>query len=464
MVDVSQRSRSSPASGRGLRLVFSSVEAFRSEYDRNIHRGGAFIPTQEVFELREHVAVELELAFCEQCFALAAEIVHQVPAEATPPGGQAGVAVEFLEPAPELRERLQPFLALDAEPEPTSTESGGRLEALTDELIQADGCEGLFEPHPALAGKEGDAGSTESPPPEPPGGVERREWPRSLARVAVRVKGPTGGELEGHIRNMSRSGALISIEGSELPVGRSLRLSVSNPSTGRPIEVKGRVTRHVQGEGTVPAVAVRFEPPSDLEDEIGSVVELIRTNDQRLQRDGIRGPIDEMETASLIQMFTGFATRGTLTLIRGVEEATIVFEEGQLRHASAGSVTGVKALTRVLTWQDGEFEFRAHVDSAYRAGKPEPLEGALLEAAQRLDEEKRLSPFPLAAGTRLAIDRTRLAQSKSLTQTEEAVLDLATAGFTVQRILDVIPENDAEIQAAIGSLLERGIVSPIPEE
>jgi hypothetical protein len=40
------------------------------------------------------------------------------------------------------------------------------------------------------------------------------------------------------------------------------------------------------------------------------------------------------------------------------------------------------------------------------------------------------------------------------------VLELAAAGFTVRRILDVIPETDVAIRGAITSLVERGLLTP----
>jgi hypothetical protein len=49
---------------------------------------------------------------------------------------------------------------------------------------------------------------------------------------------------------------------------------------------------------------------------------------------------------------------------------------------------------------------------------------------------------------------------RPLGKTEEAVLELAAAGFTVRRILDVIPENDAQIRSSLLSLVERGLLSP----
>ena len=42
---------------------------------------------------------------------------------------------------------------------------------------------------------------------------------------------------------------------------------------------------------------------------------------------------------------------------------------------------------------------------------------------------------------------------------EAAVFDLATAGFTVRAMLDVIPEEDHMILSAIGGLLDRGVLA-----
>jgi hypothetical protein len=40
------------------------------------------------------------------------------------------------------------------------------------------------------------------------------------------------------------------------------------------------------------------------------------------------------------------------------------------------------------------------------------------------------------------------------------VLDLAAAGLTVRRILDVVPEDDAQVSEALLALIERGVLTP----
>jgi hypothetical protein len=51
-----------------------------------------------------------------------------------------------------------------------------------------------------------------------------------------------------------------------------------------------------------------------------------------------------------------------------------------------------------------------------------------------------------------------LSTVEPLCKIEAAVLDLARAGFTVQRLLDVIPEPDPQILRALESLCNEGIV------
>jgi len=47
---------------------------------------------------------------------------------------------------------------------------------------------------------------------------------------------------------------------------------------------------------------------------------------------------------------------------------------------------------------------------------------------------------------------------ESPSKVEAAILDLARAGFTVQRMLDVIPEPDPEIFRALQNLRDAGLV------
>ena len=286
---------------------------------------------------------------------------------------------------------------------------------------------------------------------------DRREAPRSKARVPARLV-TTNLDLSGRTRDLSQSGVLVSTDGTDLPVGRKVRLELQHPESGRPIEVRGRVSRHVEGEGTVAAVGISFEDTGD--EGLAAFVEEVRQNEERQVESGITGVIQELGMANLIQMLGQSSPLGTLTASHGSEEGIVAFEHGQLRYAQLGGLSGVKALARMLSWDEGAFEFRAHVDPITDEDEPQHLEMAILEAVRQLDEAK-LADAPRFRGDQtFRIDREALGAQSGLPKAEEAVLDLATAGFTVRRILDVIPESDAQVFEALTSLAEAGILLP----
>jgi Tfp pilus assembly protein PilZ len=414
---------------RRLKLRFDDPVAFRKEYRENIVQGGAFIRTRDRFSLREPVVVEVELAFAGVTAELDAEVVHCVSSKHAGESG-AGVAVQFLLPAADLRDRFERHVP-----------STGRAEEIDPSARE-------------LAFETGDV-QVDDGPGEKGGG--RRKRRRGRARVPAKLESTTV-SLDGRTRDLSEAGALLSVDGSDLPIGKAVRLTLVHPDTGEIFEVQGRVARHVEGSGTVAAVAIEFEggaPPA----EMAGFVRDVQALEARRRERGIAGPIEELGMANLLQMFGKFARAGTLTATSGSEEGVIAFDNGCLRYCRLGALAGVKALTRLLSWQGGHFEFHADVDPLPEEAEPIPLEGALLEATRQLDEMRRVEPGTLDPSARLRLDgRALAAHGEPLSKTEEAVVDLAAAGLTVRRLLDVIPESDAQILEAIRALAERGLV------
>lgn len=443
-----------PSPARRLHLAFGDPKAFQQEYARNLERGGAFVATTDTFELREVVEVLLEASFGGEKLVLTAEVVH---------ASDGGVAVQFLDPAPELRSRLE---SLVEGAERAIAEAAAEADddvvvgPADDEFGDVDLDEDSFDLDGAAADTPGGATVATQPGDDndPNERTFRARAERLPMRVAVRVKTPTGKALAARTRDLSPTGLLVSVEGEELPVGREVRVELTHPTTGEKLEVSAKVTRHVQGEGVVPAVALALQPGA-LRAEVERFVAELQKADAEQQRGGIRGPLDELGGPSMLQMFAALSKQGTLTVSHGAEEGVVAFENGMLRVAQVGSVIGVKALARILSWRDGFFEFRSHVDPLGDGHPKLPIEAAILDALRVLDENNRLSSPQLPASARLEVARERLnALGQPIGKTEQAILELAAAGFTVRRILDVIPENDAAIRSAITALLDRGII------
>jgi hypothetical protein len=443
-----------PAVARSLHLVFSDAGAFLREYQQNLVKGGAFVASDESFEAREIVEVRVEVPFAGTKLDLSAEVVHS---------GPGGVAVQFLVPTPDLRKQFEPAVkraeALRAEAaadqaatELSSPELGATLDGAHALLGNAD-LEGLSPDEQRAARAEASA------EPDPNERTFRDRADRAPTRVPVRVKGPTGQSLSGRTRDLSKTGVLLSVDGEELPIGREVEIELTHPATNELLAVTGRVKRHLTGEGVVPAVAVEIHAGVQRA-ALERFVDEVRRLDEEHQRSGIRGPLEELGAVGLLQMFAALARCGTLTVTSGVEEGVASFADGQLLQAQVGSVVGVKALARIFGWRDGFFEFRATVDQVPATGEPTLMEASILEALRLLDEANRQAGPELAPAARFTVHRAELADTQgSLDTTEEAVIDLAAAGFTVRRILDVIPESDVAIRAAIAGLLERGLLS-----
>ena len=113
----------------------------------------------------------------------------------------------------------------------------------------------------------------------------------------------------------------------------------------------------------------------------------------------------------------------------------------------------------MLDWREGAFEFHARLEEVEVKDPPLPLEAALLEAVRQLDEARHAAArhFPLHAHFEVNEGADRC--GGQLNKLEAAILDLARAGFTIQRMLDVIPESDPEIFQAIESLADDELIT-----
>ena len=388
-----------------LSVVFKNAEAFQREYAANLVNGGVFVASDELLDLRTRVQVDLVLGFCGKQLSFVGEVVHHVTPAMARLGAPPGVAVQFDEPAHEVRDRLEPL----------------RLES------------GAPEYSPPRSGRRGAV--------------------RTETHLPARVTAGDG-EVAGHTRDLSRTGALISVPGQAVPVGETVQVALSDPASGESMDLEGVVVRQVESDGDVASLGVQFAPSAETE----RFVEGIQSAEHTRRLGCISGAISELGIVSLLERFAATAPAGTLRLRSGEHRAVIGFEEGLLRFVRLGAVSGPKALARLVGWSEGSFEFHAHLEAVEPLEAPLSLETELLEAVIEQDEFGRsdLRRFREDAIPQLA---GAVAAQDDLSKVEAAVLDLARAGFTVRRIVDFIPEPDSQIYRALESLSDRGAIS-----
>jgi hypothetical protein len=324
--------------------------------------------------------------------------------------------VQFRAPVSELRELLEPFVADAPEPEP-----------------------------------------------EPRKQEQRRGAPRGKARVRARVHCPGYADIEGRTRNLSSSGVLVSVSGDVIDVGEPVQVFITSPNSGEEREILGKVARHVEGQGSsTRAIGIQFYMSDSERKGVERFLKELTAVEHSRRLGGIQGAIEELGLANLVQTFGVAAQEGTLNVIHGAEEGYVAFEHGHLRAVRIGSIKGAKALARMLAWPDGRFEFHARVDRELPADEPIAIDAALLGATRLMDESSRVDSASFPPDATLSIDYVRRDTSADyLTQLEEAILDLAATGTTVQRMLDIIPQTDAEIYMALASLIDAEVLNRI---
>jgi Tfp pilus assembly protein PilZ len=458
-------------SASSLCVEFATEEDFRREYASNIANGGVFIASEESFEVRDLVRVQLHLAYCGRRFEFDAEVVHCIPPEMAGAGAQPGVALQFQADAAELRSELESLAG------------------------------------PMATGDERASGSG------------RRAALRSPVRVPAQLKLSDGSWVAGRTRNVSSSGMLLVVPGRSVPVGETVTVEVRNPTADEELVVDGVVARHVRRDGDeVVALGIELDLPASEWSAAHEFLSRLRRTEHARRLGGIRGPIGDLGVESLLAMFGSAASQGTLRLTQDGREGFVAFEKGLFRGAEAASCTGLEALALLLTWQEGTFEFETYAEVGLPEQAPLPLEVAIREAAQ--ESVGSAGPTPAVASPRaepgqtapaddldldpdsefeLELDReamngsvvaeapqlshvppesigqvdfTRLPPDATLSidqaavdavrgdlgKTEEALLDLAAVSMTVAKAMDVIPEPADDVHRALSGLVDRGLI------
>jgi Tfp pilus assembly protein PilZ len=412
-----------------IQMRFDSPAALREEFERNISNRGIFIATEESFPVRTAIDVEVVLPYVddsEVAISLLGEVVHCIPIEMAASGAVPGVAVQFDDSAKDLQESFEPLL--------------GRAPAPISEKERI--------------------------------GPQRRVSKRGAVRVPVRIMPAMSPPFEATSRDLSGTGVLLSMKQTPLPLGEIVRTCLWHPSGDPSVEVDGQVVREVRNKnGQIAAVAIGFDRTQAADPRVVEVIDALRQAGHRSRLGGISGSIVDLGLASLLQMFGRSAPQGTVVVDRDGEQGWIAFADGQFLGAELGLISGHPALAAMLDWGDGRFQFEATADKKLieRAERCS-LEAAILKASCALDEADRAkdeddvaNEFDVSTDQQTIFDvdleQAEIARS-SLDKIEEAVFELAKSGMPLEKLRTIIPESDAEVQAALDSLVELGVLLP----
>ena len=172
------------------------------------------------------------------------------------------------------------------------------------------------------------------------------------------------------------------------------------------------------------------------------------------------GEIDSLGLSDVLKTVASRWQAGTLVARRNGQEVQIGFDGSLLHGVELDSASGEKALVRVLGWESGAFEFRAALDPALRLDHPTRLASALLDAEAKARDWRKMRKSSLMERRLVAHADEETAE---LTDMERTVLALVRAGLSGARIVDVVPEPDPDVFAALDALRRSRAIEALPD-
>lgn len=102
----------------------------------------------------------------------------------------------------------------------------------------------------------------------------------------------------------------------------------------------------------------------------------------------VRGSLAQMNVIDLVQSLEMGRKSCLLTLTQDKEKCEMYFKEGQVKHATYGSLSGDTAVFKVLKWTGGNFQINFEGKTKEESTTLN-TQGLLMEGLRLLDEERR---------------------------------------------------------------------------
>lgn len=438
-----------------LHVRFEDLQDFQREFAHNLKLGAIFLGTEQEFHAGHIVNVALNLDFGGAAVSIVGEVVSIItPALAKASGTAPGISIRLADHPLALVKRLERLsgIALDPTDDSPAHENATRTaqalsatEESPESALQANAVAAREQKKFLEPAQDDD---------------DRRIFPREDSHASVELETPHG-TFPGQAANISYSGVLAMIEGISIPLQTKVRVRLADPSVELALTLDGKVVRQTICDNGVMAHGIQLLYPADRIDEVQSFIDFLQGFDHARKLGTIAGRLDNGDLRTILELFVETSPFGTLTILHNNEEGKITFSENKILYAMIGLVSGMKALSRMLSWKTGRFEFHPSVDLRETGEPPLAIEQAMLIAAVQLDElaNMNLSSFDLTST--LNVNQKQLTACKDqLNPIEKEVAGYAAAGFTLDAVLDVIPDMDVDIYRALISLRERGVLPP----
>jgi hypothetical protein len=260
--------------------------------------------------------------------------------------------------------------------------------------------------------------------------------------------------------DVSYSGMLLMLPALDLDDVKIVRVAIEHPGTGERIQLKSRIANQTHCDDGVMVVGLQFVYDFERADEVARFVDEVRSFHHARALATVSGSLAEAPLESVLETFAGISNSGTLRLARGDEHGKIVYQEGEILYVTIGLLSGTKALDRLFTWGDAQFEFRPEVEPMDGVSGRLPLAPAVLSAVVARDELAHLDLSGFDSNSTFSVDADRLeAVASTLDDIGREIAENARMGFPLGAMLDMLACSDARIYKTITEMIEAGVLS-----
>ncbi len=184
--------------------------------------------------------------------------------------------------------------------------------------------------------------------------------------------------------------------------------------------------------------------------------------DAEVRAKPLAGNLSAMGLADLLQNLAQNKKSGLLVL-NAATEGRIAIIDGKIASALAGNASGPKALYRMLSWNDGDFEFLP-LPSDFdprRVETPmnEQMESLLMEGFRQFDELEKIRKALPSMNAKLSVKRPLTAPLSKLHPRVLDVLQVIMNEGKFQDVLDQSTLSDLETSKIIFYLLKKEYIS-----
>lgn len=181
------------------------------------------------------------------------------------------------------------------------------------------------------------------------------------------------------------------------------------------------------------------------------------------KQSSMSGTLEEVPIPDLLQLFSTSKRTGVLHIRSGLGYGKIYLRNGNIFYASIDDdhdLGPMKALCRMVGWEEGAFEFGPpEEDAEFMLELEDSTESLLMEALRQLDEFRRIAPNLPQLQDALSIPKPLDVPLSALKATQLDVFQLVLNEGVTQHVFDRSPGTDFETASALLELISGGYVT-----